>query len=345
MRNPTRVLYTAFVSQVALLNGIDPSIAATTRFTVEPSVQQTLETRIQESSEFLTMINIAPVDEMKGGLLGLGIGGTIAGRTNTAAGNRRVGIDPTALDGREYECKQTNFDTALRYAKLDMWAKFPDFETRIRDAIIRRQALDRILIGFNGTSAAAATNRVTNPLLQDVNIGWLQKMRVENAARVMDEGADVAGKVTYGSHASADYATLDAMVWDAKESLLAEWAKDDTELVAIVSGDLLHDKYFPMINSVEKPSEDLARDVIMSTKRLGGLPAMRVPGFPTGKVFITRLDNLSIYYQDGKRRRMVKDEPELDQITDYQSSNEAYVIEDLEYACLIENIEAHDAAA
>ena len=200
------------------------------------------------------------------------------------------------------------------------------------------------MIGFNGTSAAAATNRGTNPLLQDVNIGWLQKMRVENEARVLDEGADIVGKVTYGTHASADYVTLDALVWDAHQTLLAEWAKDDTELVAIVGSDLLHDKYFPMINKSEDPTEQIARDVIMSTKRLGGLQAVRVPGFPAGKVFITRLDNLSIYYQDGKRRRMVKDEPELDQVTDYQSSNEAYVIEDLEGACLVENIEEHNAA-
>ena len=343
MKNATRLLFTAFVSQLALLNSVDAAIVTTSKFTVDPSVQQTLETRMQESSEFLNQINIVPVDEMKGEKLGLGVSGTIAGRTNTAAGNRRVGVDPTALDSHGYECKQTNFDTALRYAKLDMWAKFSDFETKIRDVILRRQALDRILIGFNGTSAAAATDRVANPLLQDVNIGWLQKMRVENAARVMDEGADVVGKVTYGSHASADYATLDALVWDAHQTLLAEWAKDDTELVAIVGSDLLHDKYFPMINKSEDPTEQIARDIIMSTKRLGGLRAVRVPGFPAGKVFITRLDNLSIYYQDGKRRRMVKDEPELDQITDYQSSNEAYVIEDLEGACLIENIQEHNA--
>lgn len=344
MKNATRLLFTAFVSQLALLNSVDAAVVTTSKFTVDPSVQQTLETRMQESSEFLSLINIVPVDEMKGEKLGLGVSGTIAGRTNTAAGNRRVGVDPTALDSHGYECKQTNFDTALRYAKLDMWAKFSDFETKIRDVILRRQALDRILIGFNGTSAAAATNRVNNPLLQDVNIGWLEKMRVENAARVLDEGGDIAGKVTYGTHASADYVTLDALVWDAHQTLLAEWAKDDTELVAIVGSDLLHDKYFPMINKSEDPTEQIARDIIMSTKRLGGLRAVRVPGFPAGKVFITRLDNLSIYYQDGKRRRMVKDEPELDQITDYQSSNEAYVIEDLESACLIENIQEHNAA-
>lgn len=344
MRNETRIILAAFVSAIALANGIDAATASTSKFVVEPSVQQVLETKMQESSDFLNRINVVPVPEMKGEKLGLGIGSTIAGRTNTAGGTRRTGIDPTTLDDHGYECKQTNFDTALRYAKLDMWAKFPDFADRIRAAILRRQALDRILIGFNGTSAAAATDRVANPLLQDVNIGWLQKMRVENAARVLDEGSDIAGKVTYGTHASADYATLDALVWDAKESLLAEWAKGDTELVVFVSGDLLHDKYFPMINKVEDPSEKLARDVIMSTKRLGGLPAVRVPGFPNGTVFITRYDNLSIYYQEGARRRMIKDEPELDQVTDYQSSNEAYVIEDLEYACLVENIQEHNAA-
>lgn len=347
MKNATRIKFNAMVGQIALLNGIDANVVQSTKFTVEPSVQQTLEQRMQDSSEFLSMINIAPVDEMKGELIGLGIGSTIASRTNTAGGTRRVGIDPSAMDERGYECKQTNFDVAMKYAKLDMWAKFPNFETMWRDNVVQRIALDRILIGFNGTSAAAATNRVTNPSLQDVNIGWLQKMRTENAARVMSDGADTTvgftNKVTYGSANGTDYKTLDALVYDAKETFLAEWAKNDTELVVLVGSDLLHDKYFPMINKAEAPTEQLARDVIMSTKRLGGLPAMRVPGFPNGTVFITRLDNLSIYYQDGKRRRLIKDEPELDQVTDYQSSNEAYVIENLEYACMVENIAERNA--
>lgn len=347
MKNTTRAKFNAMVSQIALLNGIDPAVAGTTKFTAAPSVQQKLEQRVQDSSEFLSKINISPVDEMTGELIGLGIGSTIAGRTNTAGGNRRNGIDPSALDDRSYACKQTNFDVSISYAKVDLWAKFPDFETKWRDNNVKRIALDRILIGFNGTSAAAATDRTANPLLQDVNIGWLQKMRTENAARVLSDGADTGvgftAKVTYGTAATADYKTLDALVWDAKESLLAEWAKNDTELVVIVSGDLLHDKYFPLINSDDAPTEQLARDVIMSTKRLGGLPAVRVPGFPNGTVFITRLDNLSIYYQDGKQRRLLKDEPEYDRVTDYQSSNDAYVIEDLEYACLVENIAEHNA--
>lgn len=335
MKNATRTLLLAFTSQVALLSGVPD---ATSKFTVEPSVQQRLEARIQESSEFLSRINMAPVDELKGERLGLGVTGTIAGRTNTSAAGRRSGVDPTGLDEFGYECVQTNFDVALRYSKLDMWAKFDDFETKIRDLILKRQALDRILIGFNGTSAAATTDRVANSLLQDVNIGWLEKIRTQAPAHHLAEVVAESDQVTYGD--GGDYKTLDALVWDAKESLLAEWAKGDTELVVICSGDLLNDKYFPLINADRDPSEQIARDIIMSTKRLGNLPAYQVPGFPSGTVLITRLDNLSIYYQDGKRRRHIKDEPEADQVTDYQSSNEAYVVEDFDGVALVENITA-----
>jgi hypothetical protein len=37
-------------------------------------------------------------------------------------------------------------------------------------------------------------------------------------------------------------------------------------------------------------------------------------------------------------RRLIKDQPELDQVTDFQSSNEAYVVEDYSFSALVENI-------
>src|SRR5690606_5520961 len=126
---------------------------------------------------------------------------------------------------------------------------------------------------------------------------------------------------------------------DAINTMLPSWARRDTSLRAMVSWDLLNDKYFPLINQEEAPTEQIARDVIMSSKRLGNRGADEVPYMPEGKIFITRYDNLSIYEQEGKRRRLIKDEPELDRIVDYQSSNDAYVVEDYDFACLIENIE------
>ena len=68
----------------------------------------------------------------------------------------------------------------------------------------------------------------------------------------------------------------------------------------------------------------------------------RAPFFPDNAILITRFDNLSIYFQEGARRRRVEDVPKRDRIENYESSNDAYVIEDLGLAALVENIELKD---
>ena len=54
---------------------------------------------------------------------------------------------------------------------------------------------------------------------------------------------------------------------------------------------------------------------------------------------ITRLDNLSIYWQEGTRRRTIVDNAKRDRIENYESSNEAYVVEDHGAMAVVENIE------
>ncbi|MDT3735570.1 MAG: phage major capsid protein, P2 family [Denitratisoma sp.] len=333
MRNETRIAYNAYLAQIASLNGV-PSAAE--KFTIDPSIQQTLESKIQESSDFLQKINIVGVPEQSGEKLGLGVSGPIAGTTDTAAQDRATS-DLSAMDANGYVCTQTNFDSHIGYAKLDLWAKFPDFQTRLRDAILRRQALDRIMIGFNGTARAVTSNKVANPLLQDVNKGWLQKYRDNAAARVMDEGAN-AGAVRVGDAAGRDYYNLDALVFDAVNNLIEPWYREDTELVVILGRDLLADKYFPLVNAANPPTEKIAADLIVSQKRVGGLQAVRAPYVPAGTLMITRLDNLSIYWQEGARRRTVVDNAKRDRIENYESSNEAYVIEDYGCGGVVENI-------
>jgi hypothetical protein len=53
---------------------------------------------------------------------------------------------------------------------------------------------------------------------------------------------------------------------------------------------------------------------------------------------VTRLDNLSIYYQDGARRRNVKEESEYDRVSNFESSNDAYVVENYGVGAVAENI-------
>lgn len=340
MKNSTRFKLNAYMSVLAEINKINLS-ALNSKFTVEPSVAQTLETKIQESSEFLTRINIVPVPEQSGERLGLGIGSTIAGTTDTTQKEREP-TDPTYIDGEGYKCTQTNFDTALPYAKLDMWAKFSDFQVRIRDMIVKRQALDRIMIGFNGIKREKTSNRVQNPLLQDVNIGWLEKIRQEKPSQVVGQHIDsngkvIADKITIGKKGL--FRNLDAVVMGAVTEKIAVQYQDDTELVVICGRQLLADKYFPIVNKDQPNTEALAADLIISQKRIGGLPAVRAPFFPADAMLITRLDNLSIYVQDDTRRRAIIDNPKRDRVENLESVNEAYVVEDYDCTCLIENIE------
>lgn len=335
MRNETRAQYGAYLDQIAKLNGVSD---ATKTFTVHPSVQQKLESRMQESSDFLSKIGMIGVDELKGEKIGVGVSSTIASRTDTTGNGVRVPRDVSGLDKQGYEAHQTDFDTAIRYAQLDAWARHPEFQTMLRDAILRRQALDRIMIGMNGTSAAANTNRDTNPLLQDVNIGWLQQYRDNAPARVLKDGKAV-GKIVIGTGADADYNNLDALIFDAVANLIDPWHRKDTGIVVILGSNLVHDKYFPLVNKEQAASEKLATDMILSQKRMGGKQPIEVPYVPDGAALVTSLENLAIYWQINGRRRYTQENPSKNRIENFESSNDAYVVEDYGLGCLIENIE------
>ena len=333
MRNITRALFTAYVANVALLNEV---AAATDKFSVSPAVQQRLEQRLQESSEFLKLINIVPVTEQSGQVLGLDAY-PHASRTNTAAGHRRQPVDATSISAvNEYFCAKTDYDTYIPYAKLDAWAGHTDFEIKIRDLIVKSQALARIMIGFNGTKVAVETDRAANPLLQDVNIGWLQKYRDNAQQNVLSAGKQ-GGEILVG--AGGDYGNLDALVYDAVNNLIDPIYRDDTRLRVMVGRGLVTNRHFPMLNSNSVPSEILAVNTILGMDRIGGVQSMTVPYLAENAIFIQPLENLSIYYQESARRRLVRDEPEYDRVTNYESSNDAFVVENYEAGCLIENIQ------
>ncbi|MGR33589.1 capsid protein, partial [Escherichia coli] len=110
-------------------------------------------------------------------------------RTNTSydGTDRRNPINAVDMKARQYQCEQVNYDTFISYPKLDAWAAHSDFQSRISTQIARQVALDRIMIGFNGTSHAEKSNFSTNKLLQDVNVGWLEHIRTDASERVMND--------------------------------------------------------------------------------------------------------------------------------------------------------------
>lgn len=326
--------FNAYMAQQATINGAtDPA----TQFNVEPTVQQRFIEAQGHSSEFLSRINIVPVAELKGEALYLDDDQLIAGRTDTSGNGVRK---PRVIGNKDkitYELFQTDYDTALPYKQIRQWVKFPDYQKRISNYIAKLQARSRLKIGFNGITAADTTNPVTNPLGQDANIGWLQKVRLhKNKLRVLDGGA-TAGEIVIGT--GGDYLNLDALVYDLVETKIEEWERDREDLVVICGRKLLSDKYFPLINKETDEQNQLARDLIISQKRLGNLQAVRAPYFPANALMVTSLSNLSIYEQEGQRHKHFKDAPEKNQYENYEDVPEAYVIENYSAVALAENIE------
>lgn len=334
MRNDTRLKFNHYTAEVARINNVGSSAV---QFTVDPAPAQALEQKIQLSSEFLGRINIQPVPDQTGEAIGLSVVKTIAGRTNTSGSKRRQPQDPTGFGKNTYSCVQTDFDIALPYKKIDAWARFDDFPDKWASACASAIALNRIMIGWNGVKISDDTDRDLYPLLQDVNIGWLEKIRQRAPERHLKEVVEDSGKVTVGKN--GDYENLDALVQDVVNDLIDEVHQDATDLVVICGRQLLNDKNFAIVNKDQDNQNVLAGQVLISQKQIGGYPAARVPYFPENAILITSFDNLSIYYQEDAKRRFIREEPDASRVADYQSSNEDYVIEAYEKVAFVENIQ------
>lgn len=308
---------------------------ASRMFSVDPSTAQELNDSITAKADFLERINVVPVSEIKGEKVFIGVNGPVTGRTNTKTTDREA-KDASALEHTTYELVDTQSDVGLPYAKIDAWAKFPDFKDRYSAAVQKRIAQDRIVIGFHGTSAATQTDLAANPKLQDVNKGWLQQLREQAPQQVLKEGA-TAGKVKLG--AGGDYANLDALVHDTKQ-MIDEILREDGDLVAIIGSDLLAaDKAKLYTKQGDTPTEKERIENLQVIATYGGLPSFSVPNFPVNAVLVTSWDNLSIYFQDTSWRKQTVDNPKRSRVEDYNSRNEGYVIEQLEKIALTENVE------
>ena len=344
MRKETYNKLAEYNKQLAQVFNIDEDhIVRGHEFNVEPTLKQKLEDAVQLESDFLSKINIVPVDELEGETLKLGVTSSIAGRTDTDTGERQ-GANFTGLTSHKYKCVTVEYDTTLSYAQIDAWAKFKDFAQRIAKQKTKRIALDRLMVGFNGTSVAKQTDRKQNPLLQDVNIGWLEHIRNDAPAHVLSSVKLIKGSASdLAKYKTKDdeYKTLDALVYEARYTAIPDEFNNDTELVVVVGSDFMKKAFAPYKNET-KPTEKIAGDIIVSQKFIGGLQVVAAPFFPRNSLLITRLDNLSIYYQSSGTRRRWVDDVKKNRYLDLLSSPEGYVVENYDAVALIENITTID---
>lgn len=337
MKENTRKSFVQLCSRLAKSYGVD---AVTRQFTVAPSIEQRLQDKIVEQSEFLPKINVITVDEMAGQNILGSASGPVSGRTDTSVdGAERTPRDVLGLDIHDFQLYQTNSDVYMRFATMDAWAKFPDFHNRYVNYVQRRIANDRELVGWYGESAAVNTDLVANPLLQDVNKGWMQYMRDNLAANILSEGT-TAGEVRIG--AGGDYVNLDHAVSDL---VLGIPRYMRTGLVALIGDELIGREKSLLYKAIgETPTEKTLATASLSL--FGGLFWTTPSNFPGRGLVITSYDNLSIYVQEGTWRRHIKEEPKKDRIEDYNSRNEGYVVETPEKLVAVDfkNVKLPDGA-
>lgn len=291
-------------------------------FTVLPTMEQTLQDAIVEQSTFLPKINVLTVDDLEGQNVLGSASGPASGRTDTSVdGKERTPKNLLGLAAREYKLHKTDSDVYMLYATMDAWAKFPDLAERYARYVQERMANDREIIGWYGTSAAADTDLDANPMLQDVNKGWIQYVKEKAVANILTTGAKQAGEIRIG--AGGDFINLDHAVVDMLEGIPSYLRKG---LVALIGSELVgKEKSALAVAQGQTPTEKVLTASSLST--FGGLPWETPSNFPSRGLVITSLDNLSIYVQSGSWRRQIMDNPKKDRVEDYNSRNEGYVVE------------------
>lgn len=284
-----------------------------------------MEKSIQNRSRLLSHINIKATKNTNGKADFFDISQPIASKTDT---NRFPRTAKGVFNPSNYQCEYTNYDIALPYALIDSWVNNSktqeDFNRQAKAVIERRIALDRTMVAFNGIAREKQSDLGKYPRLEDINIGWLETIRRYAPGKIME-------RMRFGQ--GETHRSLGHLLRHAAKTLLQKGMQDDPLLVAIIGADLLP-------NPIEKASQEDGRlpDLIFHQQRQGGMQAASAAFFPADSVLITRLDNLSLYFNANSYRAHYAAEPEKNQTSFYQETAEAFVIENLNACALLEEV-------
>lgn len=287
-----------YFSQLAQGYGIDlGALQRGEKFSVTPPMETRLRAALLESADFLRMITLVDVDQIKGQVVDVGIGSIHTGRKANGRFLKNVGVG-----GHGYELVETDSGAVLPWSTLAGWANAGsegEFMRLVNEFINRTFALDMIRVGFNGTSAAADTDPAANPLGQDVNKGWQQLVREWN------DGSQIVGsaqsKIYFDPDGQGDYRTLDAMASDLINSTIDPAFRNDPRLTVLVGADLVAAAQGRLYQEADKPSEQILAQQLATS--VAGRRAITPPFFPGKRMVVTIPANLHLYTQRGTRQR------------------------------------------
>lgn len=319
---------TAYADTMAKSYGVEK---VAEQFAISSPMETKLRAAMLDSVEFLGMITAMDVDQIKGQVID--VGGRLIATGRNASGRFTSGQD---VNGNEYELVETDSCAFVTWATMAAWANSgteKQFMQLMSQNATKRFALDVLRVGFNGTSVAATTDPVANPLGQDVNKGWHQLVKEKAPEQVMTDPIffDPDATVTEPD----EYKTLDAIVTELKNTLIPEQYRSDPRLVVLIGSDLTAAAQTKLMNQADKPTERVAAQ--MMDKSIGGLKAYTPPFFPGKRIVVTMLNNLHAYTQRGTKQRKSENVEDRKRWEDKYWRFEGFAVEDyLAYAAVDE---------
>ncbi len=307
----------------------------TQTFNLTPPMETKLRQAIMQSDAFLGMVSLLPVQQIKGQVVDVGDDGLSTGRSDTGRFSVEVG-----QSGNTYELTKTDSGAHIMWETMTQWANSGsknEWLTMMKNAISRRFALDMLRIGFNGTSIAAKTDPVANPLGQDVNKGWLKIVKEKAAAQVLASADLDPTGATQDS-----YKNLDSLVQDLINTTIAPEHRQDPDLVVLVGSDLVAAEQHRLLEAADSPTEHKAAQSLAKT--IAGKKAYTPPFFPANQIWVTNTKNLQILTQEGTQwRKQKNDEDEL-RFKQNHIRMEGYAVGNLKKFAAIEAVTVVDPA-
>lgn len=322
------------------------NVKAGKTFNVEPSIAQKMEERVQQQNAFLKLINVIPVNDVSGQVLGFGAPRALMKRTTseTATGfHKRRPTNPSGLKKRDYKCEDYESDALITWEQLDQWAHLPDYYQKFRTIVQVAQATDRLRLGWHGQYRADNTDPVANPQLEDMQRGWLQYL-IENAPEqvlgISPSQTDPLGytvdPIHVGVGAGANgFESLDSLVYHLRQTKIDKIFRFNTNNVAILGDELVSKDNQGLFDGAISPLERVARAMYLESQDFGRTKIERSDEYPERGLMVTQTSLLSYYYQAQSIRRKIEDDHEEKGIVDYNYGRHDFVIEVCEGAAAV----------
>ena len=283
-------------------------------FNIAPNYAQRIEEKVMQSNAFLKQINSTPVDSLTGQVLGFDVPDTITSRTTERQtdGSFRRPSDPTKLVDRSFACKEIEQDPMIPWKKIDQWAGvINDFYPRFRRSVDFAKARDMLLIMWYGQGAVANTDKNENPLLQDVQRGFVQYL-ISNApsqvSGIILDAAEPSGyrveEIRIGPGAGANgFENLDQAVNYLKSMKIDRlFRKMESQRVLVGEQLLIRDRAQMLGVAGNVATERVATQILARTASIGEVERANSDELPDHLIFVSPMDNLSHYWLPSSMR-------------------------------------------